>query len=66
METQSDKNLTEKELFVKMVVDAWETQNSRVDKLLAELSDKQLGKRAKSSPCRSRSLAEPVPKYKDS
>jgi hypothetical protein len=32
----------EKELFVKMVIDAWETQNSRVDKLLEELSEKQL------------------------
>jgi hypothetical protein len=34
---------TERELFVKMVLDAWETQNSRVDKLLEELSDEQLG-----------------------
>ena len=33
---------TEKEIFVKMVIDAWEVQNSRVDKLLEELTDKQL------------------------
>jgi hypothetical protein len=33
---------TEKEIFVKMVIDAWETQNSRVDKLLEELTEKQL------------------------
>jgi uncharacterized damage-inducible protein DinB len=33
---------TERELFVKMVIDAWETQNSRVDNLLEELSDEQL------------------------
>ena len=31
-----------KEIFVKIVIDAWETQNSRVDKLLEELSDEQL------------------------
>lgn len=44
MKAQEEKNvvLSEKELFVKMVVDAWETQNSRVDKLLEELSDEQL------------------------
>lgn len=32
----------EKEIFVKMVIDAWEAQNSRVDKLLEELTDRQL------------------------
>ncbi len=44
MKAQEEKttNPAEKELFVKMVVDAWKTQNSRVDKLLAELSDEQL------------------------
>ncbi|MEP6902866.1 MAG: DinB family protein [Actinomycetota bacterium] len=44
MKAQEEKNvvLPEKELFVKMVVDAWETQNSRVDKLLEDLSDEQL------------------------
>ena len=44
MKAQEEKNQisTEKELFVKMVIDAWETQNSRVDKLLEELSDEQL------------------------
>src|SRR5687768_11799449 len=44
MMTQPEKNLTEKELFVKMVVDAWEAQNSRVDKLLAGLSDEDFEK----------------------
>lgn len=33
---------SEKELFVKMVLDAWETQNSRVDRLLEELPDDRL------------------------
>ena len=33
---------TEREILVKMVIDAWETQNSRVDKLLEELTEKQL------------------------
>jgi hypothetical protein len=45
MKTQLEKNETapaEKELFVKMVVDAWETQNSRVDKLLEDVSEQQL------------------------
>lgn len=42
MKTQLEKNTTEKELFVKMVIDAWETQNSRVDKLLEKFSDEQL------------------------
>jgi hypothetical protein len=32
----------EKQIFVKMVLDAWRTQNSRVDKFLAEVSDEQL------------------------
>jgi hypothetical protein len=42
MKTQLEKNKSEKELFVKMVIDAWETQNSKVDKLLEALSDEQL------------------------
>lgn len=45
MKTQLEKNeiiVTEKELFVKMVIDAWETQNSRVNKLLEDVSDEQL------------------------
>lgn len=42
MKAQLEKNTTEKELFVKMVIDAWEAQNSRVDKLLEKLSDEQL------------------------
>ena len=33
---------TEKEVFIKMVVGAWETQNSRVNKLIETLSDEQL------------------------
>ncbi|HEX8250152.1 MAG TPA: DinB family protein [Pyrinomonadaceae bacterium] len=44
MKTQSEKNEigAEKEIFVKMVVDAWRTQNERVDKLLGDISDEQL------------------------
>jgi uncharacterized damage-inducible protein DinB len=45
MKTQLEKNegaSAEKELFVKMVIDAWETQNSRVDKLLEDVSIEQL------------------------
>lgn len=33
-----------KELFIKMVLDAWNTKVNRMDKLLAELSDEQLEK----------------------
>lgn len=39
---KAQKEKSEKELFVKMAIDAWETQNSRVDKLLETLSHKQL------------------------
>ena len=44
MKTQREKDLdsSAKEIFVKIVIDAWETQNSRVDKLLEELTDRQL------------------------
>jgi hypothetical protein len=44
MKAQEEKGtgLSEKELFVKMALDAWETQNLRVDKLLSELTDEQL------------------------
>jgi len=44
MKTQLEKNetATEKELFVKMVVAAWDTQNKNADKLLDTLSDEQL------------------------
>lgn len=45
MKTQLDKNqpaAAEKELLVKMVIDAWETQNARVDKLLEDVSAEQL------------------------
>jgi len=33
---------SQKEIFIKMVLSAWETQNSRLDKLLSKLSDEQL------------------------
>ena len=41
---QSEKSIvsTEKELFVKMIIDAWELQNTKVDKLFETLSDEQL------------------------
>ena len=39
---ENDSISNEKELFVKMVIDAWDAQNSKVDQLLEELSDKQL------------------------
>ena len=32
----------EKQIFVSMVLDAWRTQNTRVDKFLVEVSDEQL------------------------
>lgn len=38
METQTNNT----ELFVKMAVDAWDTQNSRLSKMLETLSDEQL------------------------
>ena len=41
MKAQTE-NPAAKELFVKMALDAWEVQNSRVDKLLEEISDAQL------------------------
>jgi len=41
MNTQNEV-LTEKEVFIKMVVSAWETQNGRVNKLLETLSEEQL------------------------
>ncbi len=37
-----DEIPAEKELFIKMVISAWETQNTRVNKLLETLSDEQL------------------------
>lgn len=43
MKTQLEKTTaTENEIFVKMIVDAWKTQNERVDKFLEEVSDEQL------------------------
>ncbi len=34
--------MSKEELFIKMAVDAWQTQNTRVDKLLDALSEQQL------------------------
>ena len=34
--------MSKEELFIKIAVDAWQTQNSRVDKLLDALSEQQL------------------------
>lgn len=44
METQSQTSGTSvsQDLFIKMVISAWETQNTRVDKLLDTLTDEQL------------------------
>ena len=42
MQEQTLAALSQKELFIKIAVSAWETQNTRVDKLLAKLSDEQL------------------------
>lgn len=44
MSTQTQKIAVspDKKLFIKMVIDAWETQNSRVGSLLEKLSDEQL------------------------
>lgn len=39
---KAQERKSEKEIFVKMAIDAWETQNSRVDKLLEDLTDGQL------------------------
>lgn len=39
---QKDHLPTEKELFVKMIIDAWELQNLRVDEILKHVSDEQL------------------------
>src|SRR5882762_3177889 len=41
MKSQNEVS-TEKEVFIKMVISAWETQNSRVNKLVETLSDEQL------------------------
>src|SRR5882762_2861776 len=41
METQNEVS-KEKEVFIKMVVSAWETQNTRVSKLMETLSEEQL------------------------
>ena len=40
MQTQLEKNTTG--IFVKMAIDAWKSQNERVDKFLAEISDDEL------------------------
>ena len=41
MDTRNDQVIPS-ELFVKMAISAWQTQNSQVDKLLTELSDEKL------------------------
>ncbi len=41
MKTENEVS-TEKEVFIKMIVSAWETQNTRINKLLETLSDEQL------------------------
>jgi hypothetical protein len=48
MKAQEDSSAAEKEIVVKMVIEAWDAQNSKVDKLLEELSDEQL--RAENAP----------------
>ncbi len=40
MQTQTEKNTTE--ISVKMALDAWKSQNEKVDKFLAEISDDEL------------------------
>ena len=41
MKTENEVS-TEKEVFIKMIVSAWETQNTRINTLLETLSDEQL------------------------
>ncbi len=40
MKTQLEKNTTE--ISVKMAIDAWKSQNEKIDKFLAEISDDEL------------------------
>ncbi len=44
MKTQTEKNSdsSEKAIFVKMAIDAWQAQNKNFDKLLESVSDEQL------------------------
>lgn len=42
MQNQTSTSQSEKELFIKMVVSAWETQNKRLDDLLDKLPDEQI------------------------
>ena len=42
MTTSTIVNKGEKQIFVNMILDAWRTQNVRVDRFLAEVSDEQL------------------------
>lgn len=42
METQTKDTFSEKNLFIKMVISAWESQNKKVNELLETLSDEQL------------------------
>ncbi|MCW3116912.1 MAG: DinB family protein [Chitinophagaceae bacterium] len=46
--------MDQKKLFIKMVIMSWETQNTRVNKLLEELSDEQLS--AETAPGRNRGI----------
>ena len=39
---QETGSASQNEVFVKMVISAWESQNTKVDKLLARLTDEQL------------------------
>ncbi len=40
MQTQTEKNTTE--ISVKIILDSWKTQNEKIDKFLAEISDDEL------------------------
>lgn len=54
METQEKAVSAQNELFVKMCVMAWETQNERITKLLNTLSDEQLS--SETAPGRNRGI----------
>src|SRR4051794_3864789 len=48
MYTVTNETNTQQSLFVKMVMMAWQTENARVDELLANLTDQQLLQETKS------------------
>jgi hypothetical protein len=54
METASATNLTEKQLFINMALSAWNSQNSRVGKLLETLTNDQI--MAETAPGRNRGI----------